>query len=365
MYSTCLFCNKALGANETFETFPVGKRLAFDAAKGRLWVVCRHCERWNLSPLEERWEAIELAEKLYRDTHRRVATDNIGLAKLRDGTTLVRVGEPLRPEFAAWRYGDQFGRRRNRQMLIVGATVAAAGSLVIGGLYAGVGIAAFGGSYANMARWLVHGNPNTVVAKVPMDDGTVLQVRRRHMSETRLSTSPEGEMVLDLRHKMLDGGTPYSSGVVRFVGRDAERVAATVVPNVNRFGATKDGVAEAVREIEEAGGAEAYLDRLTKMSHVYTQPKVRPPSRRGGGGLRGRIARRRSEGRVGEGGLYGLPKAHRLALEMALHEEAERRALDGELGQLERAWREAEEVAAISDDLLVPDDIRHTLDAGH
>src|SRR6185437_157840 len=60
MYSTCLFCNKTLGANETFETFPVGKRIAFDAAKGRLWVVCPHCERWNLSPLEERWEAIEL-----------------------------------------------------------------------------------------------------------------------------------------------------------------------------------------------------------------------------------------------------------------------------------------------------------------
>jgi hypothetical protein len=70
-------------------------------------VVCRHCERWNLSPLEERWEAIEEAERLYRDTRKRVATDNIGLAKLRDGTTIVRIGEPLRPEFAAWRYGDQ------------------------------------------------------------------------------------------------------------------------------------------------------------------------------------------------------------------------------------------------------------------
>jgi hypothetical protein len=58
MYATCLFCNKSLGKNETLETFPVGKRLAFDAAKGRLWVVCPSCERWNLSPLEERWEAI-------------------------------------------------------------------------------------------------------------------------------------------------------------------------------------------------------------------------------------------------------------------------------------------------------------------
>src|SRR3954467_15757938 len=140
MYATCLFCNKSLGANESFETFPVGKRLAFDAAKGRLWVVCPHCERWNLSPLDERWEAIENAERLYRDTRKRVATDNIGLAKLRDGTTIVRIGEPLRPEFAAWRCGDQFGRRRRSQMIVAGGALAAVGGLLVGGALAGVGI---------------------------------------------------------------------------------------------------------------------------------------------------------------------------------------------------------------------------------
>ncbi len=52
------------------EHFPVGRRLAFDAAKGRLWVVCHHCGRWNLSPLEERWEAIEECERLFRGTTR-------------------------------------------------------------------------------------------------------------------------------------------------------------------------------------------------------------------------------------------------------------------------------------------------------
>ena len=55
MYSTCLYCNNALGSNEVVETFPVGRRLAFDQGKGRLWVVCRKCEKWNLSPLEVRW----------------------------------------------------------------------------------------------------------------------------------------------------------------------------------------------------------------------------------------------------------------------------------------------------------------------
>ena len=45
----------------------------------------------------------------------------------------------------------------------------------------------------------------------------------------------------------------------------------------------------------------------------------------------------------------------RLALEMALHEEQERQALEGELWGLEQAWREAEEIAEISDNLLLPE----------
>jgi hypothetical protein len=40
---------------------------------------------------------------------------------------------------------------------------------------------------------------------------------------------------------------------------------------------------------------------------------------------------------------------------MATHEEAERRALEGELAILEEAWRQAEEIADISDNLLLPE----------
>jgi hypothetical protein len=49
-----------------------------------------------------------------------------------------------------------------------------------------------------------------------------------------------------------------------------------------------------------------------------------------------------------------------LALEMALHEESERRALEGDLAELEAAWRAAEEIAAIADalpDLSKPDSV--------
>jgi hypothetical protein len=349
MYATCLFCNKPLGRNEALETFPVGERLAFDAAKGRLWVVCSRCERWNLTPLEERWEAIEQAEKLYRDTRRRVTTDNIGLAKLPDGTTLVRVGEPLRPEFAAWRYGDQFGRRRQRQLLIAGGGVAAMGALVIGGAVAGVGIGGFGWLIARSASRIVRGNPETVVAKIRTESAGLVHVRRRHLAETTIARAEDGSLAIDLRFK---------NGQARFEGREAQRIASIVVPSVNRFGGNKRAVADAVKEIEAGGGPEAYLDRLAKVSHVYTRVRARAGrSRWNSWGTGGQSRSRWNSWGTDDSkyGLFGLPIEQRLALEMALHEEAERRALQGELEELERAWQDAEEVAAISDNLLVPE----------
>ena len=94
MYRTCIFCSADLGENEALEAFPVGARLAYDAWKGRLWAMCGKCGRWNLAPIEERWEAVEEAEKRFRDSR------------------LMRVGEALPRELAAWRYGDTLRRRR-------------------------------------------------------------------------------------------------------------------------------------------------------------------------------------------------------------------------------------------------------------
>jgi hypothetical protein len=340
MYATCLFCNKSLGANETFETFPVGRRLAFDAAKGRLWVVCPSCERWNLSPLEERWETIEQAERLYRDTRARVATDNIGLAKLRDGTTIVRIGSPLRPEFAAWRYGDQFGRRRNRQLLIAGGSLALLGGVIVGGIAAAGAVGPSAWIISRLGASIINGRPEEVVATIPTDGHGLVSVRRRHLNETTISRSADGSMAIDLRFK---------NGQARFEGREAEKVAAIVIPKVNRFGGSKQSVAAAVAEIEREGGPEGYLDSLTRVSQTWT----RKPGETG--------RRRRMSNLEFKHGLFGLPAAHRLALEMALHEESERRALHGELAELENAWRSAEEIAAISDSLLVAPSVNDSL----
>jgi hypothetical protein len=40
---------------------------------------------------------------------------------------------------------------------------------------------------------------------------------------------------------------------------------------------------------------------------------------------------------------------------MAVHEASEQRAIDGDLAPLEAAWREAEEIAAIADDMFLPE----------
>jgi hypothetical protein len=51
----------------------------------------------------------------------------------------------------------------------------------------------------------------------------------------------------------------------------------------------------------------------------------------------------------------------RLAIEMAANEENERCLLEGDMWLIEMAWREAEEIAAIADDLAVPAEIERKL----
>lgn len=340
MFATCLFCNQPLGSNSTFEAFPIGRRLAFDGAKGRLWVVCRKCERWNLSPLDERWETIEQAEALYSDARRRVATAEIGLARLPDGTELVRIGAPLRPEFAAWRYGDQFGRRRTRQMLIAGAGIAVVSGVLIGGAVVGVSVAGFSGVFGQVGRTLIQGSGETIVARIRTASGEMLPVRRRHLAESTLSRGSDGTLAIDLR---------YKNGQSRFEGPEALRIASIVVPTVNRFGGSRDTISAAVGAIEQVGGPERYVEQLARRGEVMTAVS----------GRRHRFGRK---GRIGKTGLYGLTKVDRLGLEMALHEDAERRAMDGELALLEASWRDAEEIAAIADDMFLPEGVKSSLD---
>jgi len=365
MFTTCFFCSADLGRNDVLEEMPVGRRLAFNARSGRLWVVCRSCERWSLSPLEERWEAIEACERRYRDTRKRVATENVGLARTADGLDLIRIGEPLRPEFAAWRYGDQFGRRRRRQMAYTGALAGAVGVAVIGGTWVGASFASFAGIYANSGLWdrVINGNPDERVASIVDSDGRVLVVHRRHARMSALLQPAVTGDPLSLR-------VEHKDGTAVLTGAEAARAAQKLLPTVNRFGGSKRAVGSAVSFLEAAGGPVAALTALARSRGSDTRylsgNSAGDTRRRGTLTLREKL---KDPGGLkvtkAPGALHALPIADRLAFEMALHEEAERRAMDGELAALEAAWRDAEELARISDSLLEPEGVQQKLDALH
>jgi hypothetical protein len=333
MYQSCMFCSTPLGANQSIESFPVGRSLAFDGGKGRLWVVCPACARWNLTPLEERWEAVEEAEKLFREARLRVQSENIGLARLADGTRLIRVGDALHGELAAWRYGGQLLRRRRRYLAVAG--VAGAGVLAFGGLAAAGVLGGLGsGWYFWYFVWDQRRN-RKVVHRVPAAEapnGRDVLIRRWHVHGSHLGEEG-GDVALyvpDVERKdpKTDawGHRKYSSTEFVLRGAAARSALGRAMVQVNHRGATKTDVEEAIRVLGGAGDAEAYLRRLAR--------------ERGSIGDRTDMKDR------------ALTRPGALALEMALHEESERRALAGELALLRAAWREAEEIAGIADGLL-------------
>jgi hypothetical protein len=328
MYATCLYCNHRLGGNEVIEPFPVGRRVAFDAARGRLWVVCRSCERWNLTPFEQRWEAVEHCERRFRDARKRVTSENVGLARLDEGLELVRIGEPLRPEFASWRYGDQFGRRRRRTAL-AGAGVAAAGGLaVVGG--AALGAAALGGIglYQLIARKVRTAWERRLVARVPTHEGETLTVLGEHLAGVRLRPDFESEDGWSLE-------LPHAEGTRFLRGTHALNAVALTSPKVNWSGAPPLSTGQAVKLLERFDNPEQYL---LAAAHV-------------------------AEGKgPGHKVLAKLPARVRLAVEMAAHEENERIAMEGDLVLLELDWKEAEEIAAIADSLLIPAEVEEQLE---
>ena len=356
MFSTCIFCNRPLGTNEVIESFPVGRRLAFDTARGRLWVVCRKCERWNLSPLEERWEALEDCERHFSGTRTRVSTEHIGLARLTEGLELVRIGRPMRPEFAAWRYGDQFGRRRRRNLFYTAGAGIAIGGLVIGGVATGVLSGVFVGQTGNFINIWVNGR---VLAKVKTDDGRVLKLKNPDLRTMRMLPGEKpGDWVLTLGQKKKFEKKKFEV----FQGEEARRIAGIVVPRMNRGGGRAPQVQEAVRRIEEVGGPEAYLLSTVEKAGSAVSRRASdtgPIIRVAGFSAGGRVE---LPAKDKTGAVAHFPVPTRLALEMALHEEQERRALEGELAILEEAWREAEEIASIADNLLVPAESREFLE---
>ncbi len=322
MRGRCIFCHGVLPPNQAIEHFPLGQRIAFDPARGRLWAVCPSCHRWNLAPFEDRWEALEELEKARVDTGRVLAsTDNISLVQA-PGVELVRVGPARLAEEAWWRYGSDMMRRRTRarllgwteQAAVIGASIATGGAFYL--LLGGDGI-------NNLLRWRRFGSTawrgaaTCVRCGAEISDLTFKGARRLH-----LSRDSEEDLALHLRCRKcrLRG----REGELRIEGPAARHVLRRVVTHGHYRGASEKRVRDATDYIEQRGAPDVVTRELMAT------------------GLR----------------VDALLDRHRrtqaVALEIALNEENERRLLQMELRELEARWREEEELAAIVDGELTP-----------
>jgi hypothetical protein len=344
MYRHCIFCSADLGENDSIEEFPVGSSLAIDAWKGRLWAVCPRCERWNLAPIEERWEAVERAERLFRGTPLRVQAENIGLAELSDGTRLIRVGDSLPGELAAWRYGRQLQKRRRRYWGEFALTM-------------GLGMLA---GFPELPGTLAM---NRVVHHLPPEarrTGRGTRLRLRHLDRARFALGgAEEDLML---HLQPCGRWPFRRPALRLHGLDARMLLERVMIQVNIRGAKRGVVQHALGLLSARDSAGDYIrslgcrDAAGGEGGAYGLLQVRA---RWHGGWEGE---RISAGPGDRAGRARCDAPSMLALEMALHQEAEREAIEGELGALKRRWQQAEEIASIADGL--PDDPLDSLTPG-
>ena len=336
MYDRCYVCERSLGRNTVIASMPIGRRLAFDAEHGRLWIVCPRCGEWNLTPLEERWEAVESCERLFATAPVRASSTHVGLARTR-GVELLRVGAAaLRDELANWRYGPRLRRRRQRAALLVsGAGVAAGvligGAVLIGAATGSVALAAWGVAFAGV--WGV----DLMRSVGPVGGASFIGPRGERVRLTR----PLVECVRITR----TSGAKRPRALVAVAGpadneerygRDAAlRLLAAALPRLNWRGASGDELTQATRIVDAEEAIVA--DRARRGGNP--QPAWQ------------RIAMvywPRADL------LSAMDPVPRLAFEMAVTEEVERLALAGEAAALEGRSRDAEEVAGIADAMFLP-----------
>jgi hypothetical protein len=179
------------------------------------------------------------------------------------------------------------------------------------------------------------------------------------LSERIATRVPVGRRVLTIRFKHLRDAefegrgadelpglrVTHDQGEYKFEGEPALRTAGKLLTRANWRGGTPAEVDTAVQRIDRAGDAA----QLLSSTAVIAQ----------------RLRGRRLMAGWREMNMLNVSYSERLALEMAVHEESERRAFEGELNSLETAWREAEEIAAIADGLLTPLPSRTQMDAGN
>lgn len=307
MYSSCAFCNARLSDDGGPSGLSVGRRFAFDEWRGRLWVVCQRCARWNLTPLEDRLERIETLARVAREAKAVSATDHVAL--LRWGRyDLIRVGRPPRIELAGWRYGERLRtRRRERAMVVVPLTVAAVGLVVAANVAFG-GAFGFGvWNFGRLADGLYVGLVGRRRVRLPEPHvcdhcGTPLKFQAKDVQHARLVPDPRSGFGLLLTCPLCHHEATLLTGEV------AQAILRPGLAYLNLRRASRHRADEAAVIVGTAGGPDRLLHDIARRE--LTIRSLRPD--------------------------------RQLALEMAVDERAE-------MEELERQWRDAEELADIAD----------------
>jgi hypothetical protein len=310
MYRTCAFCNAALRGDGGPSGLGVGRRIAFDEWRGRLWVVCPACARWNLAPLDDRLEKIEAVARATRDGRVLAASPQVALINWK-AYELVRVGQPPRVELAGWRYGERLrARARERARVVVPLTVAAVGLGIAVNVAIGGSFGVFIWNFGRVADWAyvgLLGNRRVTLSEPLLCEacGSEMRLRARHVQNGRLSNEAHTDLALVLRCP-----TCGKEGAL-LTGADAAHALRRGLTFLNSGRAARRRAEWAASDVDRAGGPEGL---------------IRDASR-------------------GAAPLRSLRPERRLALEIAVDEVAE-------VTELERQWTDAEEIAGIADGIL-------------
>jgi hypothetical protein len=313
MYTTCAFCSGLLGGDGGSSGLGVGKRLAFDPWKSRAWVICQRCGRWNLTPYDNRLETIEALEHMAASG--RVAATTEQVALLRVGPyDVVRVGKPPRVEMATWRYGERLkAREREKLKVIIPVSIVVVGGMVAFNAAVGGSFGAFVGQIPSMVDGIytgIVGNRKVGLVELPVCAacGKPMLLRAKHVQHARLSHTAHQDLTL-----LLSCPSCQSLGA-ELSGDDAERVlrAGLTYVNLKKGKKIKKKAQEAAGYLDRHGGPEAFIRNSARLEKTVRQ----------------------------------LAGGEALALEMAVDEQAE-------IKELERQWRQAEEIAEIADNLTV------------
>jgi len=315
MYKTCAFCNGGFDGDGGPSGLGVGRRLAFDEWKGRLWVVCPRCGRWNLSPLDDRLERIEGVARAAAAGRLLASTAQVSLIRW-ERYDFVRVGKPPRLELAEWRYGERLkARRQERLKYVVPITLAAAGVMIAINAAAGGSMGVMTFQLPNLANAIytrIVGRRRVPLTEPPICArcNTVMELRARHVQRARLVPDSKADLAL-----VVSCPNCHEEGAL-LTGPDAAQALRQGLTYLNVQRSGKRRAADAAHEVEAIGGPDRLIQDVSRRQ--LTLRSLRPE--------------------------------RRLALEMAVDEQAE-------VLELERQWREAEELADIADGTLSSDPI--------